>query len=129
MKHYSVDIQVDFDKPRTMPPAKWSNGPWQAVGYFQYFYCTDQSKEKAKKIAIEHVISNETDVTSCQIRCDRIAWMRRLTSYDQLSGCSMGELTQEMFDNRNEYGIWYCSTKKYYVSEADYAASIDEDDL
>jgi len=23
MKHYSVDIQVDFDKPRVMPPSKW----------------------------------------------------------------------------------------------------------
>ena len=65
MKHYSVDIQVDFDKQRTMPPTKWSDGPWRAVGYFQYFCCTDNSKEKATKMAIDHVIAHEEDVDSC----------------------------------------------------------------
>ena len=129
MKHYSVNIQVDFAEPRTMPLTQRSDGPWRAAGYFQYFYCTENSKEEAKKMAIEHVIAHEEDIDSCQIRCDRLAWMRLLASYDELVGSSMGNLTQEMFENRHEYGIWYCSKKQYYVTEADYAASIDEDDL
>ncbi len=129
MKHYSIHIQVDFDKPRTIPPKTSSDEPRRAVGYFQYFFCTDTSKEKAKKMAIDHVMANEEDITSCQIRCDRIAWMRNLTSCEELADCTLTKLTQEMFENRHQYGIWYHSSKEYYGSEADYAASIDEADL
>ena len=69
MKHYSIDIQVDFNKPRTMPPTKRSDVPWRAVGYFQYFYCTDTSKEKAKKMAIDHVITKEQDIDAYTESC------------------------------------------------------------
>jgi len=37
------------------------------------------------------------------------------------------DLTDEIFEKRNEIGIWYFGSKEYYVSEADYAAFMPED--
>ena len=111
-----------------MPPGKGSKGPWRAVGYFQYFFCSDKSKEKAKQMALDFVRANEADPETCRLRCDRIAWMRGQTSREELAGCCMGELTQEMFERRHDHGIWFHSDKQYYVSEADSAASLTEED-
>jgi len=124
MKQYSVSIQVDFDEPRVMPPGKGSKAPWNAIGYFRYFYCSDVSKDKAKQMALDFVNTNETGPEACRFRCDHIAWMRGLTSRDQIPG----RLTQEMFEKRHEHGIWYDSDKQYYVSEADSAASWTDED-
>ena len=63
MKYYSVDIQVDFEVPRGMPPQLASDKPWRAVGYFQYFYCTERSKEKAKQLVLDFVRRHETMIT------------------------------------------------------------------
>jgi hypothetical protein len=37
------------------------------------------------------------------------------------------ELTEEMFEKRDQIGIWFIGEKEYYVSEADYAASMYEE--
>lgn len=111
-----------------MPPSKGSKSPWNAIGYFRYFFCSDGSKEKAKQMALDFAKVNETNPETCRFRCDRIAWMRWLTSKDQVSGGLMEPLTQEMFERRHERGIWYDSGKQYYVSEADAAAAWAEED-
>ena len=128
MKHYSVDIQVDFDAPRVMSSGKGRTGPWRAIGYLRYFFCSDSSKEKAKQQVLDFVRADETEPETCRFKCVRIAWMRTLTSMDQIAGGCMSPLTKEMFERRHEYGIWCYSDKQYYVSDADaYAAWVEED--
>jgi len=122
MKYYSVDIQVDFEEPRVMPPGKGRERPLRAAGYFRYFYCSDRSKEKAKQQVLDFVRMDEVAPETCRFRCDRIAWMRWLTSIDAIGGGLMSSLTKEMYERRHEYGIWGDSGKQYYVSEADAAA-------
>jgi hypothetical protein len=129
MKQYSVDIQVDFDEPRVMPPRKRGRGAWRAVGYFRYFYCSDGSKDKAKQMVLDFARANEADPETCRFRCDRIAWMRGLTSMDQIGGGLMESLTGETFERRHECGIWCDSGQHYYVSDADAAASWTNEDL
>ena len=128
MKQYSVDIQVDFDAPRAMLLGEGIKGPWRAVGYFRYFYCSDESKDKAKQMVLKFVRANETDPEKCRFRCDHIAWMRGLISKDQIGNGFVGPLTQEMFEKRHNHGIWCDSGKQYYVSEADSVASWTEED-
>jgi hypothetical protein len=124
MKQYSVNIQVDFDKPRVMPPCKGSKRPWNAIGYIRNFYCSDGSKDKAKQMAFDFVNANETFPEACRFKCVHIAWMHGLTSRDQIPG----GLTQAMFEKRHDHGIWYDSGKQYYVSDADCAAAWTEED-
>jgi len=126
MKYYSVRIQVDFDKPRDMPALTPSGKPWRAVGYFQSFYCTEKSKEKAKKLVLDFYEESEINLESCKFKFEHSAWMRGLKNREQLSIVSH-DLTDEMFEKRNQIGIWYFGSKEYYVSEADYAASTLED--
>ena len=81
MKYYSVDIQVDFYTPCKMPPR--SGRPWRAAGYFQFFYCTEISKEKAKQLVLDFVRKNEINPESCKFKCDRISWIRSLKKREQ----------------------------------------------
>jgi hypothetical protein len=129
MKQYSIDIHVEFEEPKAMPADKGSKGPWRAVGYFQYFYCSDNSKEKAKQMVIDFIKTSELEPETYRIKCERIAWIRGLTSRHQLVGHCKGGLTQEIFERRHDHGIWFHSEKQHYVGEADYAASITENDL
>ena len=108
--------------PRTTPGKSW-----RTVGYFQSFYCTEKSKEKAKQLVLEFYKENETNPESCNFRFERSAWMRGLRKRKQLS-IVVHDLTDEMFDKRNQIGIWYLGDQEHYVSEADYAASIMEDE-
>lgn len=127
MKCYSADIQVDFETPRDMLPRPASGKSWRAVGYFQYFFCTERSKEKAKQLIIDFVRKNEDIPHTCKFKCTRIAWMRGLTKREQIAfGFSAG-LTDAMFEKRGQIGIWFHTDKHYYVSESDYAASMLED--
>jgi len=126
MKYYSARIQVDFDTPRDMPSRITAGKPWRSVGYFQSFYCTEESKEKVKQLVLDFYEENETNPKSCKFRFKRIAWMRGLRKREQLSIVSH-DLTDEMFEKRNQTGIWYFGNQEHYVSEADYAASIMED--
>jgi len=125
MKYYSVRIQVDFDTPRDMPPLTSSGKTWRSVGYFQSFYCTEKSKEKAKQLTFCFYKENETNPGSCKFRFERSAWMRGLTKREQLSIVSH-DLTDEMFENRNKIGIWFVGNIEHYVSEADYASLMIE---
>ncbi len=124
MKYYSVDIQVDFDTAREMPPRSASGKNWRAVGYFQYFFCTENSKEKAKQLVLDFVRKNESDPGSCKCKCDRIAWMRGLKNREQIVSSFTADITEEMFEKRNQIGIWYSEKKAYFVSEADAVASM-----
>ena len=125
MRYYSFFVQVDFDKPKTMPPNTASPGPWEAVGYFQRFLCTESSKEKAKKLVLHFIRENEKDFNSYHIRFDRSAWIRGLSKREDID--FFNELTDEMFENRNNIGIWFIGTKEYCVSEEDWAKSQDWD--
>jgi hypothetical protein len=127
MKYYSICIQVDFDTPRDMPPRSSSGKPWRSVGYFQTFYCTENSKEKAKQLVFSFYEKNEANPGSCKLRFDRCTWMRGLSKLEQLSIVST-DLTEEMFEKRNQIGIWYFGSQEHYVSEADYAASLMENE-
>lgn len=128
MKYYCIIIQVDFDSPRSMSPLSPSAEPWRAVGYFQQFYCTEQSKEKARKLIHDYFLKNEDNLTTCKFRFDHVAWMQGVSNREQLIRGNT-ELTEEMFNERDKIGIWFCDKKGYYVSEEDYAASAPEEDL
>jgi len=109
VKYYSVDIVVDFDTPREMPQG--SGRPWKAAGYFQYFYCTESSKEKAKQVVLDFVRKREVTPESSNFKCDRIAWMRSLEKREQIVRSCTADLTDELFQKRNEIGIWSGSMK------------------
>ena len=87
---------------------------------------TEKSKEKAKQLILDFYENNETNPESCKFRFERSAWMRGLKKREQLSIVSH-DLTDEMFEKRNQIGIWYFGKQEHYVSEADYAASIMKD--
>jgi hypothetical protein len=127
MKYYSIRLQVDFDAPRPMPPYKPSGKPWRAVGYFQTFYCTEYSKEKAKKLVHDYFLQNEDNSTSCKFRFERVAWMRWVTKREEIARGFTSDLTDEMFIKRNQIGIWYRGKKEHYVSEEDAAAAMVEE--
>jgi hypothetical protein len=71
-----------------MPPWQGSSKPWRAVGYFRYIYCSERSKEKAKKLALDFVIRHEEFPERCQFKCDRIAWMRGKARQEAEQMCS-----------------------------------------
>ena len=121
MKYYSVDIQVDFARPREIPPPARSGKPWAAVGYFQYFYCSERSKEKAKDLALDFVRKHEELARECRIRCIRAAWMRTLRDREEIAFGEAAGLTEAMFAKKDEIRIWFHSEKGYYVSELDAA--------
>jgi len=127
MRYYNINIQVDFEIPRTMPPLPNSDKTWKSVGYFQTFYCTEQSKEKAKELVYQYFLKNEENPTTCKFKYDRVAWMRKLTDIEDLTYGYDSDLTKEMFDNRDNRGIWYFGKKEYYVSEEDYAVAMMEE--
>jgi hypothetical protein len=129
MKYYCITIQVDFDSPRPMSPLTSSGKPWRSVGYFQQFYCTEQSKEKAKKLIHDYFLKNEDNPTTCKFRFDRVAWMQGISNREQLTRGINTELTEEMFNKRDKIGIWFCDKKEHYVSEEDYAASAPEENF
>ncbi len=68
---------------------------------------------------------NEANLESCKFRFELCAWMRGPSKLEQFSIVSQ-DLTDEMFEKRNQIGIWYFGGQEHYVSEADYAASIIE---
>lgn len=107
-----------------MPPSTSSGKPWKSVGYFQTFYCTEKSKEKAKSLVCQYFIKNEEDLSDCRFRFDHVAWMRMLTEIEGLTFGYESDLTEEMFANRHKIGIWYSGRREYYVSEKDYAIGI-----
>ena len=103
-KYYSVDIQVDFDAPREVSPAVWTGKRFPAVGYFQYFYCTERSKQRAKAIALEFVRNHEEYPDRCRIKCDRIAWMNLVRRREDLAIGALVGLTDEMFAAKDRIG-------------------------
>ena len=126
MKYYSVDIQVDFARPREIPPQAGSGKPWAAVGYFQYFYCSERSKQRAQELALDFVRKNEGLAGECRIRCIRAAWMRTLRDREEIAFGEAAGLTEAMFAKKDEIGIWFHSEKGYYVSELDAALDSEE---
>jgi hypothetical protein len=126
MKYYSVTIQVDFAAPRQMPPRQASEQAWRAVGYFQDFYCTEYSKEKAKQLVYDYFVQHEDNPSACQLRFEHVAWMRGVTKREEIAQGFTADLSEEMFNQRNQIGIWYCGEKIHYVSEQDGAAAMVE---
>ena len=126
MRSYIIRIQVDFETPREMPPLPSSGKQWQSVGYFQTFYCTEKSKEKSKQLVRDFYRKHEVNPNACKFRFEHSVWLRGITKREQLSMVTH-ELTEEMFKKRDQLGIWFIGEKEYYVSEADYAASMYEE--
>lgn len=118
-RYYSIIVQVDFDKPRTVTAQSGSRGPFEAVGYFQQFFCTESSKEKAKQCIFNYIQEHEDKLEVCQFRYERVAWMRGLKNFDELS--FIHGLTEDMFENRDEVAIWFVGEQGFYVSEEEYA--------
>jgi hypothetical protein len=126
VKYYSVDIQVDFLRPRELPPQTAAGKPWRAVGYFQYFYCTERSKERAKEIALDFVRKNEELIHDCHLKCIRVAWMRTLRNREEIAFSEAAGLTEAMFARKDQVGIWFHTERGYYVSELDAALDSEE---
>ena len=129
LRYYYINIQVDFETPQLMPPLPHSGKEWRSVGYFQSFYCTENSKDKAKRLVHQYFLKNEKNSSTCKIKYDRVSWMRTLTRIEDLTQGYDSDLTEEMFANRDKIGIWYSGEKGYYVSEEDYAASIMDEEI
>ena len=126
MRYYVIRIQVDFETPREMPPLSSSEKQWRSIGYFQTFYCTEKSAEKAKQLIRDFYHNNEVNPDACKFKFEHSVWLRGITKREQLSMVTH-ELTEEMFEKRDQIGIWFIGEKEYYVSEADYAASMYEE--
>jgi hypothetical protein len=126
VKYYSVDIQVDFVRRREMPPRTTAGKPWRAVGYFQYFNCTERSKERAKEIALDFVRENEALIHECRLKCIRVAWMRTLQDREEIAFSEAARLTEAMFARKDHLGIWFHTERAYYVSELDAALDSEE---
>ena len=126
MRYYIIRIQIDFETPREMPPLRSSGKKWRSIGYYQTFYCTAKSTEKAKQLVRDFYQKNEINPDGCKFRFEHSVWMKGITRLNQLSMVSH-ELTEDMFEKRNQIGIWFIGEKEYYVSEADYAASMYEE--
>ena len=125
MRYYVIRIQVDFETPREMPPLPSSGKKWRSVGYFQTFYCTEKSLEKAKQLVRDFYQKSEPNLGTCKFRFEHSVWLRWITKREQLSNVTH-ELSEKMFEKRNEIGIWFIGEKEHYVSEADYVASFHE---
>ena len=123
MRYYVIRIQVDFETPRGMPPLPSSGKQWRSVGYFQTFYCTEKSKEKSKQLVRDFYLKHEVNPDACKFKFEHSVWLRGITKREQLSMVTH-DLTEEMFEKRDQIGIWFIGEKEYYVSEADYAASM-----
>jgi hypothetical protein len=108
-----------------MPSLPSSGKQWRSVGYFQTFYCTEKSAEKAKQLVHDFYRKNEVHPDACNFKFEHSVWLRGITKQEQLSMVTH-ELTEEMFEKRDQIGIWYIGEQEHYVSEADYAASIIE---
>jgi hypothetical protein len=126
MRYYIIRIQVDFKKPREMPPLANSDKKWRSVGYFQTFYCTEKSKEKARQLVNDFFATNETDLNNCQFKIIHSVWLRGISKREQLIS-SAGKLTDVMFEKRDQIGIWFIGENEFYVSEYDAAASFYEE--
>lgn len=123
MRYYVIRIQVDFETPREMPPLPASGKQWRSIGYFQTFYCTEKSKGKAEQLVRDFYRKNEVTPDACKFKFEHSVWLRGITRREQLSMGSR-QLTEEMFEKRDQIGIWFIGEKEYYVSEADYDASM-----
>ena len=126
MRSYIIRIQVDFETPREMPPLPASGKQWRSIGYFQVFFCAEKSTAKAKQLVRDYYRKNEVNPDACKFRFEHSVWMRGITRREQLSIVSH-ELTEEMFEKREQIGIWFIGEKEYYASEADGADSMYEE--
>jgi len=126
MRSYIIRIQVDFGTPREMPPRPASGKQWRSIGYFQAFYCTEKSTEKAKQLVRDFYRKNEVNPDACKFRFENSVWLRGVTRLEQLSMVTP-EFTEEMFKKRDQIGIWFIGEKEYYASEADGADSMYEE--
>lgn len=127
MKYYSVFVRVDLDEPLEMPPLRNSTKPWYSVGYFQTFFCTEKSKDKAKMLVCDYFKIQEENPNSYKLTFERIAWMRGVTKREQIALGFRTDLTEEMFSKRVQIGIWYAGDKEHFVSEEDYVAPMLEE--
>jgi len=127
MKYYSVFVRVDLDEPLEMPPLQDSTKPWYSAGYFQTFFCTEKSKDKAKALVCDFFKSQSKKPNSYKLTFERVAWMRSITKRDQITSGFTAALTEEMFSKRDQIGIWYEGDNEHFVSEEDYAVTILEE--
>jgi hypothetical protein len=125
MRYYVLQTRVDFDTPREMVQLP-SEKQYRSVGYARIFYCTEKSAEKAKQIVRDYYQINKIDPECCNFKIEHCLWMKGITSYNELSLISP-ELTEGMFEKRNQVGIWHVGEKEYFLSEADYAALLFDD--
>jgi hypothetical protein len=107
-----------------MPSGSSSEKSWESIGYFRDFYCTEKTKEKAEQLVNNYFERNEANVRDCKFKFERSVWLRGLKSRKQLS-MSVHKLTEDMFEKRNQTGIWFVGTKENYVSEEDWVSSFD----
>ena len=127
MKYYNVFVRIDLDEPREMPPLQDSTPPWYSVGYFQTFFCTEKSKDKAKMLVCDYIEGREENGISYKLTFERIAWMRWITKREQIAFGLTADLTEEMFSKRDRLGIWYAGDREHFVSEEDYTAVMQEE--
>jgi hypothetical protein len=59
MKYYSVDIQVDFEVPRGMPPQLPSDKPWRAVGLSDIFSISTVPNDQRRKLSSSFLTLSE----------------------------------------------------------------------
>lgn len=120
MRYYIIRTRVDFDTPREIAQLS-SEKPYRSIGYYRIFYCSEKSAEKAKQLVRDFYQKNEIDPDIRNLKIEHCLWMKGITRYGEISLISP-DLTEGMFEKRNQVGIWYIGEKDYFLSEADYAA-------
>jgi len=108
-----------------MKPKFEGDKPWRSVGYYQSFFCSETSKDKAKLLVAEFYYKKEGESDRDKFRYKIVVQMHSQTTLDQLS-IPNNHLTEEMFENRKQTGIWYIGAEEYYVSDSDCAASMTD---
>ena len=81
---------------------------------------------KAKQLVRNFYQGNEIDPDGCKFKFEHSVWLKGITRLEELSIVSH-DLTKEMFERRDQIGIWFTGEKEYFVSEADCAASMYEE--
>lgn len=126
MNHYDIIIEVNFQEPREMPALPDSGESWRSAGYLQQFYCTEESVEQAKALVLQHFRKNEPQPESSELHFFRVDPLQRLEKFEHFAHHADPAFTQEMFEQRHQYGIWFHGEQAHFSSEEELAASLPE---
>ncbi|MCG3154975.1 MAG: hypothetical protein DKINENOH_01573 [bacterium] len=122
MQHYNTIIQVEFERPRVIPPQPPHEEPRLALGYFQQFFSTEASVKKSKDLIRDYLRHEEPEASAYNLRFSRIATIEDRESLERLMAQGKTKRDTPKREDRGETGIWYYGEKSYYTNPEESAA-------